>query len=69
MSSLKRNTASQWVVVVLSTAVPDTSVTSFPFGSLQLLKPCLLLTSINIRLSYGVCSYETPTVRWFSSDC
>jgi hypothetical protein len=53
------------VVGIVVTAVPDTSVTSFPFGSLQLLKPCLLLYSINIRLSYGVCSFdnelEAPT--------
>jgi hypothetical protein len=36
------------VVVLLSTAVPDTSVTSFPFGSFAVAKS--RVTSINIRL-------------------
>jgi hypothetical protein len=50
---------------LLSTAVPDTSVTSFPFGSFAVAKAVLTTTSINIRLSDGVCSFdnelEAPT--------
>jgi hypothetical protein len=61
----------QWVSVGVSFVYlrPEISVTSFPLGSFLQLKPCSLLTCIDIRLSDRVRSFDCTIRSTYCKGC